>query len=482
MCSPTPNHKPSPIVPSEYYYITREIESWNNFPVTYSNSVFRAILGIGIAKESEMTSWLLSNSSQYGIVIDTSMQRHIFLLFCLGFKAILRDASVLNNVLMWLESQVSILYGVNGKLFVLNFVKKCILVGASALLLFPLENEGGESVGSKEVKSDNNCIRERKILMPQVVAAVAALHERALLERKIKEFWFSHPSNNYQLKAEHCYLSDKAKEERNKRADYRPIIEYDWVHRQRSHHQETQKDKTREELLAEERDYKRRRMSYRGKKRNQSTIQVMRDLIGEYMEEIKLAAGVKSPVNVSEDSGMPPPPPKLPSSYAISTEANNSREVSHDSPAMTTSNPGHHEQQSHTNYSDKSKVVHDATSRDYEQRKQGRQGSHHYGRDEQGTDQGNHRSHASTSPERHRSRSQSHEHRVHHNKQDYSGRKKYDNSSRTKDRWQNDTNKNHTSDSFSRSDPSESRGVGEHDISSDDKYTKPDKFYRKELN
>jgi U11/U12 small nuclear ribonucleoprotein 48 kDa protein len=199
VCSPTPNHKPSPIVPSEYYYITREIESWNNFPVTYSNSVFRAILGIGIAKESEMTSWLLSNSSRYGIVIDTSMQRHIFLLFCLGFKAILRDASVLNNVLMWLESQVSILYGVNGKLFVLNFVKKCILVGASALLLFPLENEGGESVGSKEVKSDNNCIRERKILMPQVVAAVAALHERALLERKIKEFWFSHPSNNYQL-------------------------------------------------------------------------------------------------------------------------------------------------------------------------------------------------------------------------------------------------------------------------------------------
>lgn len=146
-----------------------------------------------------MVNWLLSNSSRYGIVIDTSMQKHIFLLFCLGFKAILRDAFLLNNVLMWLESQVSILYGVSGKLFVLNFVKKCILVGASALLLFPLGNEGGESVGSKEGKSDTNCIKERKILMPQVVAAVAALHERALLERKIKEFWFSHQSNNYQL-------------------------------------------------------------------------------------------------------------------------------------------------------------------------------------------------------------------------------------------------------------------------------------------
>jgi U11/U12 small nuclear ribonucleoprotein SNRNP48 len=118
----------------------------------------------------------------------------------LCFKAILRDVSVLNNALVWLESQVSILYGVNGKFFVLNFVKKCILVGASVLLLFPLGNEVGDSVDSKEEKNNTtDCIQERKILMPQVVVAVAALHERALLERKIKGFWFSHPSNNYQL-------------------------------------------------------------------------------------------------------------------------------------------------------------------------------------------------------------------------------------------------------------------------------------------
>lgn len=39
-------------------------------------------------------------------------------------------------------------------------------------------------------------------------------------------------------------------------------------------HKEINKTKTREELLAEERDYKRRRMSYRGKKVKRTTLQV----------------------------------------------------------------------------------------------------------------------------------------------------------------------------------------------------------------
>lgn len=128
------------------------------------------------------------------------MQCHIFLLFSLCFKSILREATVLKNALMWLESQVSILYGVNGKLFVLEFVKKCILAGASVLLLFPLgNNEVADSVALKKEMNNADCIQKRKITMPQVVAAVAALHERALLERKIKGIWFSHPTNSYQL-------------------------------------------------------------------------------------------------------------------------------------------------------------------------------------------------------------------------------------------------------------------------------------------
>lgn len=214
----------------------------------------------------------------------------------------------------------------------------------------------------------------------------------------------------------------------------------------------------------------------------------MRDLIEEYMEEIKQAGGVRSPVKVSEKSEMFPS--KLPSDHGIpvAMEADNSEKVGHDSPAVTISNPSYHEQQSRTNYSDKSNAVHDVFSRDYKQHKQGHRRSHYYGEDQQTDDQGNHRSRASSSPERHRSHSRSHERTIDHKKQDYSNRKKYNNSPRTRDRWQNDTHRNHISDSFlnnafsDRYDPSDSRNNWEDEISSDDKYVKPDKFYDKELN
>lgn len=63
------------------------------------------------------------------------------------------------------------------------------------------------------------------------------------------------------------------------------------------------KIKTREELLAEERDYKRRRMSYRGKKMKRSTTQVMRDIIDEYMEEIKKVNGILQEADGVEPRG-----------------------------------------------------------------------------------------------------------------------------------------------------------------------------------
>jgi len=94
-------------------------------------------------------------------------------------------------------------------------MKKCITVGASALLLFPLgdqaafkheaQNLDEESVDVKDVKpsaaggEQKNRILNRKIFVSQVAAAVAALHERSLLEQKIKGFWFSQQPSNYQL-------------------------------------------------------------------------------------------------------------------------------------------------------------------------------------------------------------------------------------------------------------------------------------------
>lgn len=448
------------------------------------------------------------NSPRYGVVVDTAMQQHMFLLCCLCLKSIIREASVslerpnshvvcpvLNQALTWLTYQVSILYGAaNGRDFVLNFVKKCITVGASALLLFPLgdqaaskleaQNLDKESLDVKDVKSSApggekyNSILNRKIFVSQVAAAVAALHERSLLEQKIKGFWFSPQPSNYQLVAEHSYLSGKANEERAKRPDYRAIIDHDGVHRPQSSNQESSREKTREELLAEERDYKRRRMSYRGKKTNQSPLQVMRYMIEDFMEQIKRAGGFESPVKMSEGSGLfqfKPP------GHDISMEANNSRKASLDSPAVTKIKPRYSEQQLHSSCCDESKNLDVAFSRDYKQLKHDHHSSHYYRDDQWSADQGKyHREQLSTSHERHSS------HSSHHNKKEYySNRKKHDNSSRLRDRRQNDTHRSHISDSFpnktfsDRYDPSESLDKCDDDTS-DAKYFKSDNFYDKD--
>lgn len=212
-------------------------------------------------------------------------------------------------------------------------------------------------------------------------------------------------------------------------------------------------------------------------------LKVMRDLINEYMEDVKQAAGVQSPVKVSEDSGMFPP--KLPSSHGVPREVNNYKEVSLDSTAMTISNLGFGEQQSQTKYTDKSKAVDDAFSRDYERR---HYGNHSYGGAQQNADRGTyHRDRASSSPDRQISHSRARDHSIRHKRKDYSNRKRYDDSSRTRDRREKDTQRNYISDSslnnaFSdRYDPSESLHVREDDINSDAKYIKPDKFYDQEL-
>ncbi|MED6150758.1 hypothetical protein PIB30_075620 [Stylosanthes scabra] len=296
------------LLPSEYCAIKRELESWNDFPPTYSDYVHRAVLGLGFAKERDLAPWIIANSPRYGVVIDSPMQKHIFFLCCLSLKVILREAlvsytekrnsewSVLNEALTWLQSQVSILYGaISGKYFVLDFLKHCVLVGASVHLLFPLVEEVSAEVSdsgteSKDLGADNGgvddlksgsrieeeiqCVAKTKIFESQIAAAVAALHERSLLEVEIRRIWFSHQPSKQQLIAEQCYLSERASEERGKRVDYRPVIDHDILHRQKLEKQDASRQKTREELLAEERDYRRRRMSYRGKKIKSSAIQV----------------------------------------------------------------------------------------------------------------------------------------------------------------------------------------------------------------
>lgn len=236
------------ILPSELWAIRAEVEAWNEYPTGYSYRVLCAILGLDLTKEHGLARWVIANSPKYGVVIDAAMRDHMFLLCRLCLKAILKEAMsfvdnrnlemisgsrnfscpILVQVLMWLTSQLSVLYGeVSGKLFAISILKQCILEAASSLLIFPLEQKMTESPALKEVpqssdvnsndikdlevqkppkkitSGEQNSIVEESvtsgvILVSQVAAAIAALHERSLLEEKIEGLRFDRPLNNYQ--------------------------------------------------------------------------------------------------------------------------------------------------------------------------------------------------------------------------------------------------------------------------------------------
>lgn len=322
------------VLPSQLWSVQREIETWSDYPNGYSYNVLRVISGVGLVKESDLRRWVIVNSLRCGVVIDVALGDHIIMLCTLCLKAIVREGvSLLKTrdlkgnkgsssefkcpnliqVMMWLASRLSVLYGkVNSKFFAVDMLRKCLLDAGSHLLLDYPEQED-ESTDKNENKHERDAggiktqldievdgvdgtavgnINKKVIFVSQVAAAVAALHERFLLEVKIKALRHSQQPSRYQRMIEHDDITKKANEEREKRPDYKPIIDHDGLPRQCSSNQDTGKAKTREELLAEERDYKRRRMSYRGKKSKRNISEVMRDIIEEYMEEIKQAGGI----------------------------------------------------------------------------------------------------------------------------------------------------------------------------------------------
>lgn len=235
------------ILPSDLWALRSEVEMWNDYPNMYSHAVLRSILGSEMTMDSRLMTWIIANSPRYGVVIDVAMRDHIFLLFTLCFMAISKEAlgfrialengngvegglgnrsfkcPILIQVLMWLASQFSVLYGeTNGKFFAINMLRQCILDAASRLLLLPSEQkrveEGSHNLESscsdtqsvklkeldKKVINNGNVTGEettncRVIFVSQVAAAVAALHERFLLEEKIKALRFSHLQTKYQL-------------------------------------------------------------------------------------------------------------------------------------------------------------------------------------------------------------------------------------------------------------------------------------------
>lgn len=230
------------VLPSELWRVQREIEAWSDYPNGYSYNVLRVILGVGLVKESALRRWVIVNSLRFGVIIDVAMGDHILILFTLCLKAIVREGVNLGKtrdfegnkggstefkcpslvqVMMWLASRLSVLYGeVNAKFFAISMLKKCLLDAASCLCFLPDYSEqedestaksentherdaGGfkeqldiEEDGADETVVGN--INKKVIFVSQVAAAVAALHERSLLEAKIKALRHSQQPSTYQ--------------------------------------------------------------------------------------------------------------------------------------------------------------------------------------------------------------------------------------------------------------------------------------------
>ncbi|CAA6659857.1 unnamed protein product [Spirodela intermedia] len=335
------------ILPSEFWAFRKELEAWRDYPERYTYVAAQVASCLGEAGDCGFRKWIVSISPRFGIVIDTAMSDHLFLLLKLCLKAVWREALAsldllagnngcldprslylkcpcLSQTLGWLASQLSILYGeINAKSLAISMIAESLTRAGSRFLLFHLdkwstsaeirglreETHGSKldvNAGERDAESvsskDNGCASDLEklcsgqVFVSQIAAAVAALHERALLEDRVNQLRLPKPLSKYQLYAQ---------EERARRPNYRPILDNDGLLWKKTHNQDMTKMKTREELLAEERDYKRRRMSYRGRKVKRTTTQVIRDIIEGHMQEITDAGGIGCHVKGSADSEMP---------------------------------------------------------------------------------------------------------------------------------------------------------------------------------
>ncbi|XP_043697074.1 U11/U12 small nuclear ribonucleoprotein 48 kDa protein isoform X2 [Telopea speciosissima] len=459
------------ILPSELWALRSEVDLWSDIPSSYSYTVCRVAMCLQMIREADILKWVISNSPFYGVVIDVSIRDHIFLLLKLCLKAISRDAfhsselvsstdssqgnwdlnpksfsfkcSVLVEVMMWLSSQLSVLYGeANGKLFSVNMLKHCLLNAASRSLLFPLTPKQTVAIGSgegsrtldasvsdmggqifdpevtvdvkdKESSRDDNATTGL-VFISQVAAAIAALHERSLLEEKIKGLRFAGSLPKYQLIAEHSYLSMRANEERRKRPNYCPILEHDGLYWKHSENQDLGKNKTMEERLAEERDYKRRSVSYRGKKAKRSKTQVMRDIIEEHMETIKQAGGIgclvsacnmAADVNELKKSAFGSTEPSRGQSHSYKKQIISDNEITYkcsgDAPPNDQLNLNNGSKSSHQRQRCESLGHHEAPE------------DHRRPIGRESRDSRHDKEYSSRSPESYRSHSRSHEHRSH---------------------------------------------------------------------
>ncbi|KAF2287465.1 hypothetical protein GH714_000676 [Hevea brasiliensis] len=142
---------------------------------------FTKIAQLNAIKVSDLRRWVIANSPRYGVVIDVYMRDHVCVLFRLCLNAIRREAlsfighgmnmktlsydcPVLGQVLMWIASQLSILYGeMNAKCFAIHIFGQCVLEAVNGVL-FPWEFDLKER--STELDANDSGLRDVKFGEP----------------------------------------------------------------------------------------------------------------------------------------------------------------------------------------------------------------------------------------------------------------------------------------------------------------------------
>ncbi|KAL6652960.1 hypothetical protein ACP70R_011885 [Stipagrostis hirtigluma subsp. patula] len=337
----TPSSPPlARVLPSELCLLLRELDSWgHHLPGSYSHAATRVVaafrFGVPPRWEAELRRWVLASSPRFGVVIDAAVRDHVWVLLRLCLKAAAPEAQCsveqahegegnkvsggdpravmfecprLVEGVSWLGAQLGVLYGEdNGRLFAAAAVKEAVRRMGYCLAVGVGDGAGGggggdarASGGVGEKGSDAGDVVAGPVFLSQVIAAIAAMYERFSKEVKIKALQAQRPAK-YQLLFEYSQALERGHLERSKRPNYIAILEYDGILSRRVENQESGRAKTREELLAEERDYKRRRASYRGKKAKRNPTEILRDIIDDHMEEIKQAGGIGCLVEAPPD-------------------------------------------------------------------------------------------------------------------------------------------------------------------------------------
>ncbi|KAH7422594.1 hypothetical protein KP509_12G015800 [Ceratopteris richardii] len=332
---------------SRYWKVTMEISQWKDLPLKVTHYQSKAIAGLVLVQQSHIRAWLFTHGHSYGITISNVLEDHILSLVVFCLRAVHRDVvretnfedtetlsecSSLAHSASWLSAQLSLLCDASSSsILILELYKFVFISAAYCSVKFLLKSSQKEKFSKDDVDNYKRCTARSKqgqenssctvlelskhefkissrvgdgdLSLQQVASALLAIQGQAaavMLCRSPDPL----TSSTHEKLVAHSMITNRAAELRATRSNYKAVLEHDGLIWQRPQNQEDKRNKTKEELLAEERDYKRRRMSYRGKKTQRTPAEVLRDIIEGHMEEIVAAGGIGCIGRRGQDIGL----------------------------------------------------------------------------------------------------------------------------------------------------------------------------------